>query len=70
MKTWTQLTDIAKRDNLSLHRDAHGVTVYTAVGLRIPLISITPGDLEDEDSDRVVRGTLEIALRELKGLDP
>ena len=70
MKTWTQLTDIAKQDNLSLRRHASGVTVYTAVGLQLPLISITPGDLEDKDSDRVVRAALEMALRELKGLDP
>ncbi len=68
MKTWKQLDDLALADDLDLLRRAGGVTVYTTIGFRTPLITITPGELTTDDADRVVRAACEAALRELKGL--
>jgi hypothetical protein len=69
MKTWKQLDDLAGADDLALFRRSGGVTIFTTVGFKAPLVTITPGELTtDADADRVVRVACEAALRELKGL--
>lgn len=69
MKTWQQLADLAKSDNLKFHRAHGGVTIYTTDGMSLPMVSITPGELEDDDADMVVRSATEAALRALRNLN-
>ncbi len=78
MKTWKQLEDMASSDKLRLlitrvvgaHHLCDGVSVYSAIGLKTELLTITVADLTAEDGDLVIRKTLETALRGLRDLGP
>jgi hypothetical protein len=69
MATWKQLEDAAARDRLKLFRTPNcGVTLYTTDSFPQPLMTITAGDLTDDDADAVLRKTTETALRALMEL--
>ncbi len=66
--TWTQLQEAAAADDLELHRTTGGVSVETTDMFKVPLVTITIGDLDEKDSDIVLRATLQRALEALRAL--
>ena len=69
MTAWQQLVRQAAADNLELFRTEGGVTIYTVVGsIRLPLLTITLGELDDADGEKVLRQLTTKALELLKGL--
>lgn len=66
--TWQQLEEQAAGDELQLSRAFGRVTVLTCDRMPSPLLTITAGDITDEDSDVVMRRTLAAGLRALKDL--
>jgi len=68
--TWQQLDSAARTDRLELFRSAFGVTIYTTDSFRTPLVTISAGDLTDEDNDRLLRATTAAAMRVLKEMNP
>jgi hypothetical protein len=68
-KTWAQLEKLAMNDGLVLMRTGYGVTAYTTGNMiNSPMLTITTGDLVDDDADRVMRRSLEAGLVALKDL--
>lgn len=71
MKTWNQLERLAADDRLKLFRTKFGVTIFTIGNIiESAFCTITAGDLDDEDADKLLRASTETALRALKELNP
>ncbi len=69
VQRWQKLYRQAASDHLELFRTVSGLTIYATIGIRVPLVTITIDQLDDEDAEKVLRQLTEKALDLLKGLE-
>lgn len=67
---WKALERLAASDRLRLLKTRGGVTIFTTDVLETPLVTITIGELTDEDADTVLRKLTKNALDRLRELGP
>lgn len=67
-KTWTELTDQARRDGLDLIKQRASVRIVSTAKIESLMATVSVGDLDDADTDRVLKAGTKAVLDELFAL--